>query len=87
MRTEDQYQIERKRQIEESEFLFILIQQVNFLLSEIANDESTIANYAAIKDQVEASKSNNYIVNFFIDDDTGELTIKVRPKPKMGFVK
>ncbi len=69
----------QRRQIDEGEFNFLLNQRMGLLVAEFEQIKG-------IKQQIEASLDCNFIVDFF-EDDEGQLSIQIRPKPKMGFVK
>ena len=69
---------ERKRTTED-QFFFFLENQMTAMMEQLGAMNQ-------VKEQIERALQHNFIVEFFLDEETNEIGFEIRPKKKAGLV-
>jgi len=70
---------ENLKPVSEDKFFF-------FIECQIQSMAEQVGAMMQVKAQIERALEHNFIVDFYLDEETGEIGFNVRPKGKVGFI-
>lgn len=70
---------ENLKQVTEDQFFFFLENQIQAMAEQVGA-------MMQVKAQIERALEHNFIVDFFLDDETNQIGFEVRPKKRAGLI-